>query len=385
MRAFLSQSINCRLSIADCRLVCRGAHGKATQSAIGNRQSAMDSRSGSALIMVLAVVVVLAVLITSFGTDMRSEVKAAGGHYEEALNFQLARSALALARMELNRRNTSLYSDDYGNAFFVAGNEDHESQIEEMMLYRQGLEIGRGLASYRIIHKPNALDPNKVSVNDWHRLLEVACGIEEGEERNALVDAFHDWIDTDNLARANGAEKEFYQELEPPRHARNAPVSSHEEILLVHGFTPEMLYGYNNPVRIEDNMLVGGGLLRYLVGDNSLEARASRRYIIDGIIPAEAARRRDDRERFRKVEQKPEHLYLIAQGFVPDDPMDGDELYFEDEDEQMPEPVYQSRHIILMRLEWSKDEYRIGDLLENAGAETIERILAYGLPEAEEI
>jgi hypothetical protein len=330
--------------------------------------------------MVLAVVVVLAVLITTFGLNMKGEVKAAGGHYEEALNFQLARSALALARMELNRKNTAPYSDDYGNVFFIKNAEDYESEIEEMMLYRDGLEVGRGLMSYRLVHKPNAIDPNEVSHNDWHRLLEVACGIEEGEERNALVDAFHDWIDGDNLARANGAEEEFYQELDPPRHVKNAPVSSHEEVLLIHGFTPEMLYGYGNPVRIEDNMLVGGGLLRYFIGDNSPEARASRKYIIDGVLPAEPARRREDEERFRKVEQKPEHLYLIAQGFVPDNPLEEDELYFEDEDEQLPEPVYKSRHIILVRLEYSKDSYRIGDLLENAGAETIERILAYGVP-----
>ncbi|VGO22181.1 type II secretion system protein GspK [Pontiella sulfatireligans] len=342
-------------------------------------QSEPKAKSGSALIMVLAVVVVLAVLITTFGVDMKSEVKAAGGHYEEALNFQLARSALALARMELNRKNTTLYSDEYGNAFFVKAAEDYESEIEEMMLYREGVELGRGLASYRIIHKPNALDPNKVSHNDWHRLLEVACGIEEGEERNALVDAFHDWIDTDNLVRANGAEEDFYQDLEPPRHAKNSPVSSYEEVLLVYGFTPDMLYGYGNPVQIEDNMLVGGGLLRYFIGDNSLEARASRKYIIDGVLPSEPASRREDRERFTKIEEKPSHLYLIAQGFVQESPMDEDD-FFEDEEEQLPEPAYQSRHIILVRLEESKDGYRIEDLLENAGAETVERILAYGVP-----
>ncbi|VGO16982.1 hypothetical protein PDESU_05576 [Pontiella desulfatans] len=340
-------------------------------------------KSGSALIMVLAVVVVLAVLITGFGSNMKGEVKAAGGHYEEALNFQLARSAVALARMELNRKNTTLYSDDFGNAFFIAGKEDYESQIEEMMLYRQGLEIGRGLASYRIIHKPNALDPNEVSQNDWHRLLEVACGIEEGEERNALVDAFHDWIDSDNLTRANGAEEEFYQDLDRPRHVKNGPLSNYEEILLVHGFTPEMLYGYNNPVRIEDNIMVGGGLLRYFIGDNSPEARASRKYIVDGILPSEPSRRPEDAQRFRQVQQKPEQLHLVAQGFVPDDPFHGEEDDFNEveADEQLPEPVYQSRHIILMRLEQSKDAYRIGDLLENAAAETIERILAYGIPE----
>jgi len=249
------------------------------------------------------------------------------------------------------------------------------------MAYREGIELGRGRASYRIIYKPNALDPNKVSQNDWHRLLETACGIEEGEERNALVDAFIDWIDADNLARANGAEEAFYQELDPPRHVKNAPLSSYEELLLVYGFTPSMLYGYGNPVRIEDNMLVGGGLLRYFIGDNSPEARASRRYIVDGVLPSEPTRRRDDEVRFRKVEPMPDHLYLIAQGFVPDAPIDEDVSFFADEEEQMAEPMYQSRHIILVRLEDSREGYRIGDLLENAGAETIERILAYGIPD----
>jgi hypothetical protein len=341
-----------------------------------------NRKEGSALIMVLAVAVILAVLIADFGAGMKSELKASGGHYEEAMNFQLARSALALARMELARKNTSLYADEYGNAFFVTGDEDYETQIEELELFRDGYELGRGLASYRIIHKPSAMNPNKVSVNDWHRLLEVACGIEEGDERNELVDAFHDWIDSDNLARANGAEKDFYESLEPPRHVKNAPVDSYEEILLVHGFTPEMLYGYGNPVREEDGMLAGGGLLRYFIGDNSIEGRASRKYIIDGVLPTDTERRQEDQEEFRKVQEKPEQLYLIAQGFVPQHMGLEDDFGFYDEEDM--EPVYLSRHIILLRLVLSKDTYRIDDMLENAGAEAIERILAFGVPGGDE-
>ena len=344
--------------------------------------SGRREKSGSALIMVLAVVVVLAVLISGFGVKMKTEVKAASGHYEEALNFQLARSALALARMELNRKGTSLYADEFGNAFFIKNAKDYESEIEEMMLYRTGLEMGRGKVAYRLVYKPSALDPNRVSVNDWHRLLEVACGIEEGDERNALVDAFHDWIDADNLARANGAEADFYQSLDPPRHVKNAPLSSFEEILLVYGFTPEMLYGYNNPVRIEDNMLVGSGLLRYFIGDNSPEGRASRNYIIDGVLPAEPSRNRADQQRYRKVNQPPEKLYLIAQGFMAQ-PIEED-FSLDTEESDLVEPVYESRHIILIQLERTKDSYRIGDLLENAPAEMIERILAYGVPAEQE-
>ncbi|MCF7817706.1 MAG: general secretion pathway protein GspK [Kiritimatiellales bacterium] len=344
-------------------------------------------KEGSALIMVLAVAVVLAVLIADFGAGMKSELRAAGGQLEEAMNFQLARSALALARLELDRKNTSLYADEYGNAFFVTGDEDYETQIEELQLLRDGYELGRGLASYRIIYKPNSLDPNQVSPGDWHRLLEVACGIEEGDERNALVDAFQDWIDGDNIARATGAEEDFYQTLDPPRHCKNAPLDSYEELLLVYGFTPEMLYGYGNPVQIEDGMLVGGGLLRYFIGDNSPEARASAKYIVDGVMPSEKQRNREEEEQYRKVQQKPEHLYVIAQGFVPQAVDEEDELLSGLDEDAMPtEPVYLSRHIILLRLVLSKQDsaYRIEDMLENAGAETVERILAYGVPETDE-
>lgn len=340
------------------------------------------AKSGSALLMVLAVVVVLAVLITEFGASMKSEVKSAGGHYEEALNFQLARSAFALARLELARKGTALYADEYGNAFFVQNTEDYESQIEEMMLYRQGLEIGRGMASYRILHKRYALDPNDLGPNDWQRLLEVACGIEEGDERNALVDAVLDWIDTDNLARASGAEAEFYEELDQPRHVKNGPLEFPEELLLVYGFTPEMLYGYGHPVRIEDGLLAGGGLLRFFMGDHSPEGRASRQYILNGTMPSQENARREELERYRKVDPKPVELYLLAQGFVPELPADEFDTAYEEEEDPLAEPLYRSRHIILARLVYSErdDAYRIDDFMENAGAEAVERLFAFGVP-----
>ena len=340
-------------------------------------------QSGSALIMVLAVAAILSVLIADFGVGMRSELRAAGGHYEGAMNFQLARSAFALARQELNRANTTLYTDERGNAFLVTGKEDFESQIDELQAYRKGLPLGRGMMAYRLIYKPNALDPNAVSENDWHRLLDVACGIEEGDEQNSLVDAFKDWTDVDDLARANGAEEEFYRELNPPRHVKNGPVTSPEELLLVYGFTPEMLYGYGNPARIEEGILVGGGLIRYIIGDNSIEGAAARKYIIDGIMPAAGESRRDDEDEFRKIERKPTWLTLIAEGYVPQDFEEEIENSYDEWDEDGPsEPVYTSRHIILVKLRLvGKDgRYIIADMQENASAEEVARILAYGVP-----
>ena len=89
-----------------------------------------SSKSGSALVMVLAVASVLAYLVADFGVGMRSELKAASGHIDEAMNAQLARSAIALARLELNRAGTHVYSDERGNTFFVPNQKDYESEIE---------------------------------------------------------------------------------------------------------------------------------------------------------------------------------------------------------------------------------------------------------------
>jgi hypothetical protein len=58
-----------------------------------------------------------------------------------------------------------------------------------------------------------------------------------------IADAIVDWIDTDNVPRANGAEDSYYQSLTPPYHCKNGPLDSLEELLLVRGVTPELLFG----------------------------------------------------------------------------------------------------------------------------------------------
>jgi hypothetical protein len=58
-----------------------------------------------------------------------------------------------------------------------------------------------------------------------------------------VANAILDWIDADDKARTNGAEDEYYQTLQPAYHCKNAPLDSLEELLLVRGVTPELLFG----------------------------------------------------------------------------------------------------------------------------------------------
>lgn len=341
-----------------------------------------SSKEGSALIIVLAVAVVLALLVADFSAELNSELKAAGGNFEEAVNFQLARSALALARLELGSRG-QLYSNGYGDAYLVSGTEDYEEAIDELQYYRDGYELGRGKLAYRLVYTPSALDPNEMGQNDWHRLFEVACGMEEGTERTELVDRIIDWIDGDDIARASGMEEDDYQQLDPPRHVKNAALDSMEELLLVYGITPELFYGVGNPARIEDGMLWGGGLQRYLIGDHSPEGRASAQYILQGVYPDEDGIEEDEELEYKRVNTLPDNLYLVAEGYMEEPAEEEAGLFY---DETPTEPVYLSRRIILVKLRLGRGNnagYEIEEMLENAPRELVDKILAYGVPEEE--
>lgn len=75
----------------------------------------------------------------------------------------------------------------------------------------------------------------------------------EGVGRNLLMglpgmteetaDAILDYIDEDIEPREFGAEDEYYLSLDPPYAPKNAPLDTVEELLLVRGVTPQLLFG----------------------------------------------------------------------------------------------------------------------------------------------
>ena len=58
-----------------------------------------------------------------------------------------------------------------------------------------------------------------------------------------VADAILDWIDEDDEPREYGAEIEYYSSLDPPYSPRNGSIESIEELLLVRGVTPDLLFG----------------------------------------------------------------------------------------------------------------------------------------------
>ena len=52
-----------------------------------------------------------------------------------------------------------------------------------------------------------------------------------------------DWVDANDEPSAGGAETQYYASLTPPYKCKNAPLDTVEELLLVKGVTPALLYG----------------------------------------------------------------------------------------------------------------------------------------------
>jgi hypothetical protein len=58
-----------------------------------------------------------------------------------------------------------------------------------------------------------------------------------------VADAILDWIDEDDEPREYGAEIDYYASMQPAYAPRNGPLETIEELLLVRGVTPELLFG----------------------------------------------------------------------------------------------------------------------------------------------
>jgi general secretion pathway protein K len=73
------------------------------------------------------------------------------------------------------------------------------------------------------------------------------------------TDALLDWIDTNDQPRSRGAEKEYYLSLKSPYPAKNGPLDSLEELLLIKGVNPETYYGKEGQEGLKDYLTVHSG------------------------------------------------------------------------------------------------------------------------------
>jgi general secretion pathway protein K len=104
--------------------------------------------------------------------------------------------------------------------------------------------LNNGFYTVRITDEAGKLDINQLT--DISSIVLKTLLINAGTDAQSadiIADSILDWRDADELHRLNGAESEYYMSLPIPYKAKNAPFDSVDELLLVRGMTPEILYG----------------------------------------------------------------------------------------------------------------------------------------------
>jgi DNA uptake protein ComE-like DNA-binding protein len=137
---------------------------------------------------------------------------------------------------------------DRGKFSVVAPNLDSEDQLA-------GIRFGLADESARLnLHL--VLVADKKVAGSGRTLLKGMPGMTDD-----VADAILDWIDEDEEPREFGCEAEHYSGLNPPYAPANRPLSTVEELLLVRGVTPEILFGFDvnhNGVVDPQEMPAGG-------------------------------------------------------------------------------------------------------------------------------
>ena len=217
---------------------------------IHNHNSAKwdSSRWGSVLLLVLVIVAMLTLAAYNFTQSMTTELEAAAGYTADVQARATADSGLEFVATLLGHRadpelenlihNPVLFMGRTVSASVRPRANSRFTMIAPVEHDTKHNAIRYGLMDESAKLNLNQINQMKLSDDDLHTLL-----MNIPKMTIEVVDAMLDWIDTDDTKRPYGAETETYSQLVPPYKAKNGPLESIDELLLIQGITPTLLYG----------------------------------------------------------------------------------------------------------------------------------------------
>ncbi len=220
--------------------------------------------------LVLFVVSLLIILAAEFAFTTRMEVTNARYFKENIEGYYYALAGFQYALTEVIGHFDEVYLAPDGQVGFYrqwlheqyengGGDGDSEYGYEWPPLPRRtGIPVGNGKFDYVITDEEGRINLNYLesrlrvggkSMREIFREVLLATGVEEGEHPDIIIDSILDWIDPDDEHRLNGAETPWYQQnyakmgFSHPYSAKNQPLDTIDELLMIRGMTPAILYG----------------------------------------------------------------------------------------------------------------------------------------------
>ena len=225
---------------------------RAGKRALRPGNSPATGRNGIALLMVLWVLTILTVIVFSFAYMTRAETRAAVTFNEWTAKKFLAEAGIERGIMEIFYRMQNL-----GGV-----------PLEGLEVWRTDgtpytVDTGSGRFVVSIVDESGKIDINTLTDSSGIILknLLMNSGVQE-EDADTIVDSILDWKDKTggDLHRLHGAGDDYYMSLPTPYKPRHDNFETLEELLLVKGVTPEILYGDGKKKGIIDFLTVKSGM-----------------------------------------------------------------------------------------------------------------------------
>jgi general secretion pathway protein K len=236
-------------------------------------------QDGAALIVSVWVILLFSLLISSMAFDMQVEANVAGYQRKRVKAQYLARAGMEWATAVLSRKVTETMDEE----LILEPDQDEQLVVASINLSRgvgvSGVEkeLGAGKFIVDIVPEESRRNVNVLTEDDWKEVLDQA-GV-ENTRWSELIDCFLDWIDEGDEYRLNGAESddEYYQERE--YEVKNAPLDTVDELLMIKGFTPALLYGGASP---DDEETIYTGIAGWLTtwGDGKVNVNTASREVL---------------------------------------------------------------------------------------------------------
>lgn len=190
------------------------------------------TQRGSVLIVTLWTITLLTILVTALASQTRLSARVARFHQDDLQDWADLQAALNQAEMQLmlERQGRSLTGVDDAEQLF--DNPLYQFNGRELTLHypqAEGIRV-------RIQDHAGKINLFELSQPRMRELLVKRLGDDADEEIEALLNAWSDWRDLNEGSMPNGAERDFYETLDPPYAPRNGNLETVEELLHIRGF-----------------------------------------------------------------------------------------------------------------------------------------------------
>ncbi|MEK6257742.1 MAG: hypothetical protein AABP62_03900 [Planctomycetota bacterium] len=212
------------------------------------RSALAPSRSGSVLLIVLVVIALLTLAAYNYTQTMLTELEATTMYGADVQARAAADSGVEyIATILANRTDPALENLIHNpNVFLgktIAASDRLRGNARFTIISPVEQDVGGNAIRYGLMDESaklnlNLLDKLALTDEQTHTLLMNVPNMTV-----EVIDAMLDWIDSNDTKRPSGAESEVYEALTPPYKAKNGPLESIDELLLVQGVTPALLYG----------------------------------------------------------------------------------------------------------------------------------------------